>query len=127
MVSLDKMDRLAIQALAIGRDLFDAAHAEITEEIQHVVWLDTLVHPIHDARDHLFRGLERSIAVANDIEVPEVKVGREPSISHTLIMKQTIHKRPLCTSACEEGQAGRPRSSFLAFFPQEPTGHTSQK
>jgi hypothetical protein len=25
----------------------------------------------------------------------EVKVGREPSISHTLIMKQPIHKRPL--------------------------------
>jgi hypothetical protein len=98
MVSLDKMDRLAVQALAIGRDLFDAAHAEIPKKIQRVVWLDTVVHPIRDARIHLFRGRERSIAVANDVEMPKVKVGREPSISHTLIMKQPIHKRPLCTS-----------------------------
>ena len=87
MVSLDKMDRLAVQALAIGRDLFDAAHAEISEEIKCVVWLDTLVHPIHDVRIHLFRSRERSIAVANDIEVPEVKVGREPSINHVVIME----------------------------------------
>ena len=87
MVSLNKMDRLAVQALAIGRDLFDAAHAEIAKEIQRVVWLDTLVHPIHDARVHLFRGRERSIAVANDVEVPEMEVGREPSISHIFIMK----------------------------------------
>jgi regulator of RNase E activity RraB len=87
MVSLDKMDRLAVQALAIGRDLFDAAHAEITEEIQRVVWLDTLIHTIHDARVHLFRGRERSIAVANDVEVPEMEVGREPSISHIVIME----------------------------------------
>ena len=87
MVSLDKMDRLAVQAFAIGRDLFDAAHAEITEEIQRVVCLDTLVHPIHDARVHLFRGRERSIAVANDVEVPEMEVGREPSISHIFIME----------------------------------------
>jgi hypothetical protein len=27
--------------------------------------------------------------------MPEVKVGREPRISHILIMKQPIHKRPL--------------------------------
>ncbi len=95
MVSLDKMDRLAVQALAIGRDLFDAAHAEITEEIQRVVCLDALVHSIRDARIHLFRCRERSIAVANYIEMPEVKVGREPGISHIFIMKQPIHKRPL--------------------------------
>ena len=87
MVSLDKMDRLAVQAFAIGRDLFDAAHAEITEEIQRVVCLDALVHSIHDARIHLFRCRERSIAVANDVEVPEMEVGREPSISHIFIME----------------------------------------
>ena len=87
MVSLNKMDSLAVQTLAIGSDFFNAAHAEITDEIQYVIWLDALVHPIHDARIHLFRGRERSIAVANDVEVPEVEIGREPSISHIFIMK----------------------------------------
>ena len=96
MIAFNEMDLFAVQTLAIGRDLFDAAHAETAEEIQRVVWLDTLVHPIHDARVHLFRGRERSIAVANDIEMPEVIVGREPSVSHNLIMKQPIHNRPLC-------------------------------
>lgn len=87
MVSLDKMDRLAVQALSIGRNPFNAAHAKVPKEIQRVVCLDALVHPIHDVRIHLFRSRERSIAVANDIEVPEVKVGREPSINHVVIME----------------------------------------
>jgi hypothetical protein len=89
------MDRLADQSLSIGRHFFNAAPAKVPKEIQRVVWLDTQVHSIRDARIHLFRSRERSIAVENDIEVPEVKVGREPSISHTFIMKQPIHKRPL--------------------------------
>jgi hypothetical protein len=46
-----------------------------------------LVHPIHYARIHFFRGRERSIAITDDVEVPEVKVGCEPGISHILIMK----------------------------------------
>ena len=103
MIAFNEMDSFAVQTLAIGCNLFDAAHAEIAEKIQRVVWLNALVQSIRDARIHLFRCRERSIAVANDIEMTEVKVGREPSVSHTLIMKQTIHKRPLCTSACEEG------------------------
>ena len=110
MVSLDKMDHLAVQSLAIGCDLFDAAHAEISEEIQRVVWLDTLVHPIHDARVHLFRGRERSIAVVNDVEVPEMEVGREPSISHIVIMEWMVLQRPLWPATISQR---RPES--LAF------------
>ena len=81
------MDRLALQALAIGRHLFNAAHATVPKEIQRVVCLDALFHPIRNVRIHLFRARERSIAVANDVEVPEMEVGREPSISHIFIME----------------------------------------
>ena len=70
MVALNEMDRLAVQALSIGRNPFNAAHAKVPKEIQRVVCLDALVHTIRDARIHLFRGRERSIAVTNDIEVP---------------------------------------------------------
>jgi hypothetical protein len=34
-----------------------------------------------------FRACKRTIAIADDVEVPEVKVGREPRIGHTPIMK----------------------------------------
>ena len=44
-------------------------------------------HPIRDVRIHLFRACKRTIAVADDVEVPEVKIGREPRIGHTPIMK----------------------------------------
>jgi hypothetical protein len=51
------------------------------------VFCNALVYPILDARIHLVHSRERAIAVANDVEVPEVKIGREPYISHIHIMK----------------------------------------
>ena len=90
MVSLNKMDRLAVQELAIGRHLFNAAHAEIPKKIERIVWLDVRVHPIRDARIHLFRVLKRTIAIANDVEMPEVKIGCEPRIGHVSIMKDRL-------------------------------------
>jgi len=87
MVSLNKMDRLAVQALAIVRHLFNVPHAEIPKEIERIVRLDVRVHPIHDVRIHLFRARKRTIAIADDVEVPEVKIGCEPRIGHTPIMK----------------------------------------
>jgi len=86
MVSLDKMDRLAVQTLAISRHLFNAAHAKIPKKIERIVWLDVRVHPIRDARIHLFRVRKRTIAIADDVEVPEVKIGGEPRIGHIHIM-----------------------------------------
>ena len=87
VVSLDKMDRFAVQALAISRHLFNAAHAKIPKKIERIVWFDVCVHPVRDVRIHLFRARKRTIAIANDVEVSEVKIGREPSISHIFIMK----------------------------------------
>ena len=95
MVSLNKMDRLAVQTLAIGRHLFNAAHAEIPKEIERIVWLDVRVYPICDVRIHLFRARERTIAIADDVEVPEVKIGREPRIGHVPIMKDSWPKQLL--------------------------------
>ena len=63
VVSFDKMDRFAVQALAIGRHLFNAAHAKIPKEIERIVWLDVRVHPFRDARIHLFRVLKRTIEI----------------------------------------------------------------
>jgi len=36
---------------------------------------------------HLFRARKRTIAIADDVEVSEVKIGCEPRIGHTPIMK----------------------------------------
>jgi hypothetical protein len=98
MVSLNKMDRLAVQELAIGRHLFNAAHAEIPKKIERIVWFDVRVHPIRDARIHLFRVLKRTIAIADDVEVSEVKIGCEPGIGHIPIMKDLLPWRPLLCS-----------------------------
>jgi hypothetical protein len=87
VVSLDKMDRLAVQALAISHDFFNASHAKIPKKIERIVWLDVRVHPIRDARIHLFRARKRAIAIADDVEVSEVKIGCEPSVGHISIMK----------------------------------------
>ena len=84
------MDRLAVQALAIGRYLFNAAHAKIPKKIERVVLLDVRVHPIRDEAIHLFRVRKRTIAIADDVEVPEVEIGCEPGIGHVLIMKDPL-------------------------------------
>src|ERR1035437_2358382 len=107
MVSLNKMDRLAVQALAIGRDFFNAAHAKIPKEVERIFWLDVRVHSIRDVRIHLFRVLKRTIAIADNVEMPEVKIGGEPRIGHVPIMKDRLPKRLLCparmqTHAAEE-------------------------
>jgi hypothetical protein len=96
MVSFDKMYRLAVQPLAIGRDFFNAAHAKVPKEIERIVWLDLRVHPIRYARIHLFRVLKRTIAIANDVEVSEMKIGCEPGIGHVPIMKDRLPWRLLC-------------------------------
>ena len=93
MVSLNKMDRLAVQTPAIGRHLFNVPHAEIPKEIEGIVRLDVRVHPIRDVRIHLFRARKRMIAIADDVEVPEVKIGREPRIGHAPIMKDHYLER----------------------------------
>jgi hypothetical protein len=54
------------------------------------------VHPIRDVRIHLFRARKRTIAIADDVEVPEVKIGCEPGVGHVLIMKDRLPKRLLC-------------------------------
>jgi hypothetical protein len=96
MVSLNKIDRLAVQALAIGSDFFKATHAKVPKEIERIVLLDVRVHPIRDVRIHLFRALKRTIAIADDVEVPEVKIGCEPHIGHAPIMKDRLPWRLLC-------------------------------
>src|ERR1035437_4145060 len=101
MVSLNKMDRLAVQALAIGRHLFNAAHAKIPKEVERVVWLDALVHPIRDVRIHFFCALKRTIAIADDVEVPEVKIGCEPRIGHIPIMKDRLLERGRCPAGIQ--------------------------
>src|ERR1035437_2668707 len=95
MISVNEMDRLAAEALAVGRDLFNAAHAKIPKEIERIVLLDVCVHPIQDERIHLFRARKRTIAVADDVEVPEVKIGREPRVGHISIMKDRLLERRL--------------------------------
>jgi hypothetical protein len=52
--------------------------------------LDVRVHLIRDVRIYLFSALKRAIAIADDVEVPEVKIGCEPRIGHVPIMKDRL-------------------------------------
>jgi hypothetical protein len=82
VVSVNEMDCLAGDLIAIEGDGLWAAHAEVSEEIEHVIRLDQRIQTLQDGRVHLSRVCERTVAVANDIEVPQMKVGRKPNVSH---------------------------------------------
>jgi hypothetical protein len=90
VVSVNEVDCLAGDLIAIEGDGLRAAHAEVTEEIEHVIWLDQRIQTLQDGRVHLPRVCERTVAVANDIEVPQMKVGRKPSVSHNAVFSETL-------------------------------------
>jgi hypothetical protein len=90
MVSVNEMDCLAGDLIAIEGDGLRAAHAEVSEEIEHVIRLDQRIRALQDGGVHLSRVRERTVAVANDIEVPQMKVGRKPSVSHNAVSAETL-------------------------------------
>ena len=82
VIAVDEMDGLASQAVAICRHAVVLAETKISEKIQCVVGLHKGIQAIHNHFIHLPRICERAIAISDDVEVPEVKVGREPDVSH---------------------------------------------
>lgn len=88
--SVNEVDCLAGDLIAIEGDGLRAAHAEVTEEIEHVVWLDQRIQTLQDGCVHLPRVREGTVAVANDIEVPQMKFGRKPSVSHNAVFAEPL-------------------------------------
>ena len=67
-----------------------AVHETAEEEIEHVIRLDQRIQTLQDGGVHLPRVCERTVAVANDIEVPQMKVGSKPSVSHNDVYAETL-------------------------------------
>lgn len=86
VIAFSKVNRPACQPLPIGSHLFRLPHAEVAEEIENVVRLDTRIYTICNRIIHLLDVCKRTLAVPNDVEVPEVEVGREPNVTHNLIL-----------------------------------------
>lgn len=67
VISVDEVDRPAGDLIAIegkGNCLW-SSHAEVPEEIEHVIRLHRRIHALHDSRVHLLRVRERTVAVTN--------------------------------------------------------------
>jgi hypothetical protein len=90
VISINEVDCLAGDLIAIKGNGLRAAHAEVSEEIEHVIRLDQRIQTLQDGCVHLPRVREGTVAVANDIEVPQMKVGRKPSVSHNAVFAKTL-------------------------------------
>lgn len=55
-------------------------------EKKNIAWLGASVNTLADHIVHLLRISKRAIAVPNDVEVAEMKIGREPDIAHGFIL-----------------------------------------
>ena len=82
VVPLDEMDGLASQPLSILRHVSGAAKAKVSEEVERIARLHTGIHTLHNRFVHLMRIGERALAETNDVGVSQMKVGREPNVSH---------------------------------------------
>jgi hypothetical protein len=86
VVAFDKVDCSAGQPLSIGKYAFRSSQAEIPEKIKNIAWLGASVDTFADHIVHLLRIRKRAIAVLNDVEVAEMKIGREPDTAHGFIL-----------------------------------------
>jgi hypothetical protein len=90
VISVDEVDRLAGNLIAIDGNCLWSSHAEVPEEIEHVIRLYRRIHALDNSRVHFLRVRERTLAVANDVEVPEMEVGGKPSVSHDDVYSGTL-------------------------------------
>ena len=86
VVAFDKVDCSAGQPLSIGNYAFRSSQAEIPEKIKNIAWLGASVNTLADHIVHLLRIRKRAIALPNDVEVAEMKIGREPDIAHGFLL-----------------------------------------
>ena len=86
VIALNKVDCPAGQPLPISGHLFRSPHAKVAKEIENIIRLNARIHSAEDSSVHLLRICKWTIAVPNDVEVSEVKVGREPNVMHNLIL-----------------------------------------
>jgi hypothetical protein len=57
---------------------------KVSEEVERVVRFDTGIHALRNRLVHFMRIGERALAETNDVGVPQMKIGREPDVSHHL-------------------------------------------
>ena len=82
VISFDHMYVSADDAITILAGLIRSTKAKISQKVKHVICADKLVQVGENRRVHLFDRRERTAAVANDIAMPEMKVGRKLGIDH---------------------------------------------
>ena len=92
VISVDEVDRLTGNLLSIGRYGFGSAHTKVSEKIENIIRLHRSIQSLQDGRVHLLRVGERTVAVANDVEVPKVEVGGEPNVGHHQIIQQCLDR-----------------------------------
>lgn len=85
VISLDEVDCLAGEALPIRDASFHASKAEVSHEVEDIIWLDAGIHTLNERIVHLLCTGKRTFAVPDDVEVPEMKIGCEPYVPHTVI------------------------------------------
>ncbi len=87
VIAVDEVDRLAGDLIAIEGDGLGSAHAKVPEEIEHIVLLHRRIHALQDGRIHLSCVRERTIAVANNVEVPNhyCPVDDAPSVCNRMM------------------------------------------
>jgi hypothetical protein len=105
VIAFSEVDSSARQPLPIDGHLFRLSHANVTEKIKDVIRLDTRIHSVRNRIVHLLRVCKRTLAVSNDVEVSEVEVGREPNVTHDLILVGDLPKFQCRKSARPRGHS----------------------
>ena len=74
VISFDHVYVAANDAVTIQPGLIRAGQREISEEIEDIVFADLAVEIREKSCIHIFDGVERAIAIANDVAMTEMKI-----------------------------------------------------
>ena len=83
MIAFNKVDRPANNSFSVSCHLFRSTQTEVSKGVNDIIRLGARIHSVCDRVVPLLHIRKGTIAVPNNVEVPEVKVRREPHISHS--------------------------------------------
>ena len=122
VVAFDKVDCPAGQPLSIGSHTFRSSHAEIPKEIKNIVWFSASVDTLADRVIHLLHARKGTIAIPNNVEVAQMKIGREPDTAHGFILVDLRTRRHRSQESTRITIREVVRAQTRASIPGGPTG-----
>jgi len=122
VVAFDKVNCPAGQPLSIGSHTFRSSHAEIPQGNKEYRLVSASVDTLADRVIHLLHARKGRLQYRNNVEVAQMKIGREPDTAHGFILVDLRTRRHRSQESTRITIREVVRAQTRASIPGGPTG-----